>query len=225
MNRELFKTNPSDRNFLPCGKRNAAHLGVVHHSCVLDEVAGQRLLSPARLHRLSGKTAPWVAVIAEHNKRVEAASDCWRLIYWIEIPLRNALHTALEGEFGPSYWKTKAFEVRAGRQIVDAMNKATNEAENDHQFPADLTFGTWVKLLSPRVSRHLWDQCLNRAFLPHAEAVVLFEGLVELKSIRNAIAHHELSAKITPEQVYQLCIAIAEQMDDDLVDYLRELFG
>ena len=116
---------------------------------------------------------------------------------FIEISLRNAIHSAASGEFGDEYW---FFTHLAGkeRSIVRKVNRDLIQHKNapsPGDIVSNLLFGFWVSLLSNAYEIILWPQLLRPVFahMPRRQRTIknVRAQLNSIRLLRNRVFHHE----------------------------------
>ena len=121
----------------------------------------------------------------------------------LEVALRNAIHIELSRAYGGQWFDNPktGLSATARDQIDRAKRELQRERKPDDppHIVAALSFGFWERLLShgPRGKQNyemlLWRPALHKAF-PHAERrrrQTIHRPILELRNLRNRIAHHE----------------------------------
>jgi hypothetical protein len=137
----------------------------------------------------------WIAIrLYEFNTRVSEA--LYGVIQGLEVALRNAIHERMMTQTGKADW----FE---SFQFEDSERKAIEEAKvsildrpalvTPGRIVAELKFGFWVRLFSHTYDKNLWIPHLRHIFpIKFDNSRSFIHGrLVDLKTLRNRIAHHE----------------------------------
>jgi len=152
-------------------------------------------ISPERLapYFVQARKDLWVAIrLYERNTRLSEA--LYGVVQGLEILLRNAIHTKLTERLGQEDWfalvplvEAERIEVeRARRAIENRMAKAT-----PGKIVAELNLGFWVRLFSGHYEKELWVKHLRLIFAPSMQRKPLHDRLMQIKTLRNRIAHHE----------------------------------
>jgi hypothetical protein len=119
----------------------------------------------------------------------------YRLLHFVEISLRNALHRELCARYGRAdWWSVAPLNEHGQRLVKQAQEKvsAPRSVQNSDDLVTKLTFGFWVSLVSQTYDRGLWVPALHRAFPNyHGRRDALHAELKELLSLRNQVMHHE----------------------------------
>lgn len=137
----------------------------------------------------------WVAIrLYERNSEVSEA--LYGIIQALEICLRNAIHNTLAEHLGgPGWFETFCLQDSERRSFEDAKKNILDRPAvvTPGRIVAELTFAFWVRLFSAPYDKTLWVPYLRRLFpIKHQNSRKLVHGrLVELKTLRNRIAHHE----------------------------------
>lgn len=120
-----------------------------------------------------------------------------------EVSLRNAVSEALEIVYGPDWPWSATFErslpdPAQGYSPRKDLQSARRPANSTGKVIPELKFVFWQKMLTGRFDGRLWDQHLQQV-LPNMDASqsvsqqrqILYNGLEQLRKLRNRIAHHE----------------------------------
>lgn len=190
---------------------------------MLQETTARRLLSSRR--PLPGDSLENIGpeALALHQALLRSSAESWLFIYWIEIPLRNGIHNALVETFGERYWTKRDFQIRAGAGLSAIMLGARGAKKPKKLFLDDLTLGFWIRFLAPKVRKKLWRSALSSAFIANADPDLLYVRLLEFASLRNGVAHHSIKNLGQHTRIRKLAVIIAEQIDQELAEYLRQL--
>jgi hypothetical protein len=157
----------------------------------------EKYLSPERLAAYVNyaRGDKWVA-IRLYERNTEISEALYGVIQALEITLRNAIHNILSKQFGGTDW----YETFS---LADPEREALEEAKKNvldrpailtpGRVIAELTFAFWGRLFSDSYDKTLWVPHLRKISpLKLQNHRRLIRGrLVELKTLRNRIAHHE----------------------------------
>jgi hypothetical protein len=170
-----------------------------------------------------GTLNPQPADFDSYIQLLAKLSQSWLVVYWVELPLRNAIHRALVNEFGPQWWTSSAFRSTVGSKIADDALSSKWAAHPERQFLDDLSFGFWIRCLSPSLEQRLWTPLLRHHFVQGVNRKKLHNQLLEFKRFRNAIAHHEHRTSEQLDRNRKLALEIAACIDADLPALIRQL--
>ena len=88
---------------------------------------------------------------------------------------------------------------------------------------AELTFAFWVRLTTGTYEKALWVPHLRRIFPIRRRRTEIHGRLVELKTLRNRIAHHErILGKRDLEEDYRKLLEIIGWLSGDVREWVRE---
>jgi len=162
-----------------------------------DEVLArlEKYLSPERLAAYYGlaRGDKWVA-IRLYERNTELSEALYGVIQGLEVALRNAIHNVMTTRAGsPAWYDSIPFEEDEREAIGEAKRKIAERPApvTPGRVIADLTFGFWVKLFTGSYEKSLWVPTLRKIFPLMVGRKLLHGRLVELKTLRNRIAHHE----------------------------------
>lgn len=150
----------------------------------------------------------WVA-IRLYERNTEISEALYGVIQGLEVTLRNAIHNILAKKLGCTDWYN-AFPLQDSEQETISEAKANiakrPAVETPGRIVAELRFGFWVRLFSHPYDKSLWVPYLRTIFPLKLEnqRTYIHGRLVELKTLRNRIAHHEriTCGKRDPEKDY-----------------------
>jgi hypothetical protein len=158
-----------------------------------------------------------------HEELVRQQGDAWALVYWIEVPLRNVIHTELAEKFGTRWWYSRDFQLKVGSSLASEALKSRRARSNSKFFLDDLSFGFWVRLLQPSLEQRLWVPILRKAFVEGVSRKQLHNDLLKFKAHRNSLAHHELRNTLHLAEMHVLAMRIAACIDDELLSLIGGL--
>lgn len=152
-------------------------------------ISGERL---AAYHRIS-RGDQWVA-LKLYEKNAQLSGALYPVIQGLEITVRNSIHNLMSDRLGTDQWYDRfAFgnSERAGLDDAKETLRGKGQPTTPGRVVSELTFGFWVKLTGRIYEAELWAPHLNRIFPIRVNRAVVHERLVQLKTLRNRIAHHE----------------------------------
>ena len=159
-------------------------------------------ISAERLHpyiiRAGGSR---VNAILLYERNIALSEALYGVIQGIEIALRNVLHRQLSSSpYGAMWFDTAPLGSTQAARVIEAKAKLFRDGcgLTPGALVAELSFGFWTALLAKGYEKTLWVPHLYRAF-PHAgnkNRFDIHEQLVEIRTLRNRIAHHEPILKL-----------------------------
>jgi len=157
----------------------------------------------------------------------------------LEVALRNALHRALSGAYGPNWFDNPncLLDFKARRQIEQAKDEVRKGgyAVDPPHIVATLSFGFWVSLLgkggnldqSSRKAEYemrLWRPHLRASFpnLSVGDRRAVHAPLDYLRVFRNRIAHHEPIFSRHLEKDYESILDVTGWICQDTKQWIDE---
>ena len=157
----------------------------------------EKYLSPERLaayvNYARGDT--WVAVRL-YERNTEVSEALYGVIQALEVTLRNAIHNVLSERIGgPEWYESFSLAVSERKAVEDAKRNVLDRPAvlTPGRIIAELTFAFWGRLFSDSYDKTLWIPHLRRIFplkLQNRRSQIRGR-LLQLKTLRNRIAHHE----------------------------------
>jgi hypothetical protein len=135
----------------------------------------------------------WVG-IQLYERNCQLSEALYGVIQGLEVALRNAIHNVMTQRVGAVDWYDRIALEDWEREAVDAAKEKIirkNSALTPGRVVAELTFGFWVKLFAWPYEKSLWVPFLYRIFPLKMKRTLLHGRLVDIKTLRNRIAHHE----------------------------------
>jgi hypothetical protein len=125
----------------------------------------------------------------EYNTRLSEA--LYPVIQGFEVALRNSVHNRLCSDHGVDWFDTFALLESEKAAIGDAKNTIANKPQplTPDRIVAEMSFGFWVRLFSAEYAETLWGPSLSK-LVPIKDRRALYDRLIEVKTLRNRIAHH-----------------------------------
>ncbi|MFZ0706511.1 MAG: Abi family protein [Candidatus Korobacteraceae bacterium] len=164
---------------------------------ITDEIvaAAEEYLSPERLaayYFLARGNRKVGLLLYERN--MELSEALYGVVQSLEIILRNAIHNIITQQFGHAEWYEK---IGLAESEKDAITKAKHSIEEAGQLVtsgrivAEVNFGFWVRLCSGYYDKTIWTPYIRRVFPIKVRRRALHTRLMDLKALRNRIAHHQ----------------------------------
>jgi hypothetical protein len=137
----------------------------------------------------------WVA-IRLYERNTEVSEALYGVVQALEVTLRNAIHNTLSEKLRTAEWfDTFTLEDSERNAVEAAKSKVAERAltVTPGRVVAELGFAFWVRLFSHSYDKTLWVPYLRRIFPVKLDGsrTLVHGRLVELKTLRNRIAHHE----------------------------------
>lgn len=187
----------------------------------------EKFLSPERLAAYYGQARgdKWIA-IRLYERNTELSEALYGVLQGLEVTLRNAIHNALTELLGTASWYDKIILEDSERDsVTEARSKIAEKcvSETPGRIIAELTFAFWVRLTTGIYEKSLWVPCLRRIFPVRLQRSVIHGRLVELKTLRNRIAHHErIIFKRDPQEDYRKLLETIGWVSPDVREWVRE---
>lgn len=134
-------------------------------------------------------------LLYEHNTKVSEA--LYGVIQGLEVAFRNSCHSMIANDTSQPNWYDQIglLDSKEANTLSEAKTYITrrNKYHTPGRVIAELTFGFWVRLLSPQYEKRLWVPHLHRAVpgMPRKDRQVAFDRMEKIRKLRNRIAHHE----------------------------------
>jgi hypothetical protein len=131
-----------------------------------------------------------------YERNTELSEALYGVLQGLEVTLRNAIHDLMRRKTGTANWfDTFSFQDTETAEINQAKAKVIECAAilTPGRIVAELKFGFWVRLFSHAYDKSLWVPHLRTIFPVRLDGSrsLVHGRLVELKTLRNRIAHHE----------------------------------
>jgi hypothetical protein len=113
------------------------------------------------------------------------------VIQGFEVTLRNSVHNRLCSDHGADWLDTFVLlesERHAIREARSMIARKSQQVTHD-RVVAELNLGFWVRLFSAEYSETLWGPSLSK-LVQIKDRRTLYDRLIEVKTLRNRIAHH-----------------------------------
>ncbi|MHA7134265.1 hypothetical protein [Oerskovia turbata] len=207
-------------------------------SITVDRLQGERtvhtdevfkLLSPERMEPyLAARGGDPEAAVALYRWNCRVAAELSVCIGHLEVLLRNALSAQLTRLADGVPWYIELAPLLDERAVADidiARRRAVKHGrlETDGRVIAELTFGFWRFLLSPRYHRTLWMPGLRHA-LPGIDRSLRGASKVvgEIHELRNRIAHHEPIHTLGLDERHRQVLRVASWIDPRMPAWIED---
>jgi hypothetical protein len=160
----------------------------------------EKNISKERLsaYRLS-PTEPPEDTFARYLWNVTLCEALYPSLQFLEICLRNNIHTAASNHFKNSWWFEQSLPTN--QRLQEEIDKARNSLQKDRKpvtpggIIAQLSFGFWTTLFQSAYENVLWRKIIKQTFPQMPKKIRTRKNLkTTLESIRrtrNRVSHHE----------------------------------
>jgi hypothetical protein len=149
-------------------------------------------------------TDPWVAIrLYERNTKLSEA--LYGVVQALEVLLRNRIHSQMAKDTGAEDWYEKvAFLEPEQNEIAHAKQAIANRPKpvTPGRVVAELNLGFWVRMFSGQYEKLFWVKHLHKIYAASMRPKFLHDRLVQIKTLRNRIAHHETLIKRDVQKDY-----------------------
>jgi hypothetical protein len=124
----------------------------------------------------------------------------------LEVLLRNKIHSQMTKDIGADDWYEKvAFLEPEQNEIGDAKRAIADRPRpvTPGRVVAELNFGFWVRMFSGQYEKLFWVKHLHKIYAASMQPKFLHDKLVQIKTLRNRIAHHETLIKRDAQKDYR----------------------
>lgn len=150
-------------------------------------------------------TDPWV-VIRLYERNTKLSEALYGVVQALEVLLRNKIHSQMTKDIGADDWYEKvAFLESEQNEIADAKQAIADRPKpvTPGRVVAELNFGFWVRMFSGAYEKDFWVKHLHKLYALSKQRKAIHERLVQIKTLRNRIAHHETLVKRDLEKDYR----------------------
>ncbi len=163
-----------------------------------------------------------LAMIVTYLHNVALCEALYTPLGFLEVALRNSLHTSLAALYGSPNWFAlpgilESEDAKAVKK-VSARIQGQGKAATADRIVSELNFGFWVALLSTPYDAKLWRPNKSRALKTSFPRVpkrfrrrhIIYKRYNHLRQFRNRVFHHEtIWNRVTLSNDYfMLCEAI-----------------
>lgn len=129
-----------------------------------------------------------------YERNTELSEALYGVIQGLEVTLRNAIHNTIAERFGHTDWYDKIgladSEMEAIKKAKESIEQA-GEIATSGRVISEVNFGFWVRLCSGYYDKTVWISYIKSVFPLKVRRRALHARLMDLKSLRNRIAHHQ----------------------------------
>lgn len=159
----------------------------------------ERAISTERLtpYYAQARGDQWTAIrLYERNTKLSEA--LYGVLQGLEVLLRNSIHRKLTQNIGSEDWYEKVPFFESEREEIERAKETISDRPAKvipGRVIAELNFGFWVRLFSGQYEKDFWVKHLSGIYPASMRRGVLHDRLVQIKTLRNRIAHHETLIK------------------------------
>ncbi len=149
-------------------------------------------------------TDPWV-IIRLYERNTKLSEALYGVVQALEVLLRNKIHSQMTKDIGADDWYEKvAFLEPEQNEIADAKRAIADRPKpvTPGRVVAELNFGFWVRMFSGQYEKLFWVKHLHKIYAASMQPKFLHDRLVQIKTLRNRIAHHETLIKRDVQKDY-----------------------
>ncbi len=143
-----------------------------------------------------------------HERNTIISEGLYGILQVLEVSIRNSIHRVLTTDMGRSDWYDHVLLKRTEKESIqeakDSICRRT-KISTPGRIVAELTFGFWVRLISPKYEKLLWVKHIYKSFpnLHKPNRILVFDRVDKIRNLRNRIAHHERVVNRNINQDYQ----------------------
>lgn len=163
-----------------------------------------------------------------YERNTELSEALYGVVQGFEITLRNAIHLTLSKAHGQTWFENDL--LITGEREKEAVREARKAIEDEPQMVtparvvAELNFGFWVRLFSGEYDRTLWGPFFRRIFPMKLDRRAVYSRLLNIKTLRNRIAHHKriIARSKTVAECYQEAIEAIEWVSPTMQLWVKQ---
>ncbi len=162
------------------------------------------VLSPPRFQKyLTSADNDPARALALYRWNSQVSAAFLHPLHICEVALRNAISTAIEGVYGPSWPWSHSFHQSLPNPPPPAFSPRREITAKSGRYSttgkvvADVNFAFWVSMLTSRHDSRIWNRYFSAMFpnfLTLSSAVgrqELYSNTDDIRKFRNRVAHHE----------------------------------
>jgi cytosine deaminase len=167
----------------------------------------ERALSTDRLapYYVQARGDSWVAIrLYECNTKLSEA--LYGVVQALEVLLRNKIHSQLEAHTGVADWYDRVRFLDPERNEVENAKRSIADrgvSVTPGRVVAELNFGFWLRLFSGQYEKEFWVKHLRKLYSATRQRKAVHDRLMQIKTLRNRIAHHETLIRRNPQKDYR----------------------
>jgi cytosine deaminase len=147
----------------------------------------------------------WVAIrLYERNTKLSEA--LYGVAQVLEVLLRNKIHCQLEKDIGAADWYDHVAFLGPERDEVEKAKRSIADRgayATPGRVIAELSFGFWLRLFSGQYEKEFWVKHLHKLYAANRQRKAVHDRLMQIKTLRNRIAHHETLICRNPQRDYR----------------------
>lgn len=151
--------------------------------------------------------------LRRYERNTALSEALYPVIQGFEVALRNAVDNRLCSDHGVDWLDAFALLDSERGAITDAKNTISNKPQSltHDRVVAELSFGFWVRLFSAEYAKTHWGPSLSK-LVPIIDRRALYDRLIEIKTLRNRIAHHNriIARTHTVEESYNRLLEVLD---------------
>jgi Abi-like protein len=215
--------------------RQEENRGTHHHYTFISKGRKMlyKLLSEQRLKPYGLGKVPDALVIGRYKWNLALSEALYPTLSLFEIGLRNRVDEVLTNLYTPQWLDTNSslLQLPEKETIATAQEGLKRKKEQLHRSKliAELNFGFWTKMFSSSYHPLIWhrkDKPLKTVFSTASglSAKQVHDQLMQIKSFRNRIAHHEaIWNKPGLYKTYQTTFIFLEGLGSPLLEIAKDL--
>ncbi len=115
------------------------------------------------------------------------------------------VHRTMTKDIGKEDWYEHVAFLESEREEIEIAKKAIADRPapvTPGRVIAELNFGFWVRMYSGQYEKVFWVKHLHKIYAASMQPKVLHDRLIQIKTLRNRIAHHETLIKRDVQKDY-----------------------
>jgi hypothetical protein len=189
-------------------------------------------LSPERL-AMYMKAVPYAKDITDRTRKAlrryeyntSVSEAFYPVLQGFEVALRNAVHNRLCADHSTDWFDRAALLESERESIAVAKNTIASKPQpfTIDRLVAELSLGFWVRLFSAEYAETLWGPSLSK-IVPIKDRRALYSRLIEIKTLRNRIAHHNriIGRTYTMEESYNRLLEVLDWINPSTCSWVMK---
>jgi Abi-like protein len=178
-------------------------------------------LQPYVVHARSAD--PWL-IIRLYERNTKLSEALYGVVQALEVLLRNRIHGQMMKDIWAADWYDKvAFLEPEQNEIADAKKAIADRIKpvTPGRVVAELNLGFWVRMFSGQYEKEFWVKNLHKLYAASRQRKAVHERLVNIKTLRNRIAHHETLIRRKPEKDYADTLEAIEWLSPTVLAWVK----
>lgn len=185
----------------------------------------------------SSKLKPYLDIEKDQEKAIKLfvynlklSSELYKLIHVFELSTRNIFDIFLSKRYDRNWINRNDLLTgnngKNNKLIIDISNAKNNckNKKNKDDIISNLSLGFWVNLLSSSNNDKIWQSSLRKIFFGYNRNEI-HDIFMNIKDIRNRIAHHETIFNKKIDKTKNNILLILKIYSDDLYRWSLELIN